>query len=595
MMRFTRWFVATALLAAAFGACKRGGSDDDGPPAAPPAPPVTPPPPLAVDLDVDTNRNGTVHASDDETGEDGWTPAQGAVFYFNIDDDDNNNSEDHLDTAVNGSSDALDLARIVIRHMPSLPSNATLSIAVSAGAQGRVRVFRNDGGSWSSAYAAGTSFLVPASLAIAGDVELGIEARERYSPAWDGRVTLVLEARDVTNALLGTDTVLLKCAPWLMASNLWPLEDLCVVNVGSSNSAFRSTLSSTCSSAGATYVEIPGASYSQDRWVQDSHETGAIYLPAAGVPRRRIDNVLQLSRWREVDAWCQNSLWGPDFDFVLRFSTNTSSMNYGGNLEVTGPLNSYPWGRILIGGGTSAPIGGGTATTRRFVQAYRDHFTALDAQGPWLEISTEWLIVGHVDEIVQVVPAPANSRGWAVLIASPDLARANLQAASDNGGGNLTVFAGRGGGWQTTVSAILGNSALMTYNDEVQTRIDGVRAVLQGQLGLASSEIIEVPVLFEDSGFGGAVAYNPGVVNLVVIPSTNGTTYLVIPDPEGPDQPGDVWQAATTAAIQPLYTAGSPVSIIYTDIFNAYHVNLGEAHCGVNFVRTPPAADWWDD
>ncbi|HZL71092.1 MAG TPA: hypothetical protein VFC86_01430, partial [Planctomycetota bacterium] len=92
MMRFTRWFVATALLAAAFGACKRGGSDDDGPPAAPPAPPVTPPPPLTVDLDVDTNRNGTVHASDDETGENGWTSTQGAVFYFNIDDDDNNNS-----------------------------------------------------------------------------------------------------------------------------------------------------------------------------------------------------------------------------------------------------------------------------------------------------------------------------------------------------------------------------------------------------------------------------------------------------------------------------------------------------------------------
>lgn len=595
MKRFIRWAATAAILAAAFGACKRGGSSDDGPPPYVPPPPPPPPTPVVVDLDVDANRNGTVDNAADETGENGWTTSLGAVFYYNIDDDNSNNAEDHLDTVANGAGDALDLARIVIRQMASLPDTASLTLTVSAGAQGRVRFFRNNSGSWSQEYAAGASFLVPAALAIAGDVELGVEARERYSPLWDGRVTLTLEVRDAAATLLGSDTVLLKAAPWLMASNLWPMEELSVVNVGSSNLNFRNTLSSVCSTAGVAYVAIPGSSYSYDPWVQDSHETGAIYLPTNGSPRRRVDNVLQCARWRQVDAWCQDALWGPDFDFVLRFSSNNSSMNYGGNLEVTGPLNSYPWGRILIGGGTSAPIGGGNPVTRRMVQAYRDYFTALDIQAPWLEISTEWLYVGHVDEIVQVVPAPAGQRGWAILIASPDLARANLQAVAAGGGGSATVFAGRGGGWQTTVNAILGNSALMTYNDEVQTRIDGVRTVLQNQLGLAASEIIDLPVLFEDTGFGGAVAYNPGVVNLIVMPSTSGTTYLVIPDPEGPDQSGDAWQAATTAAIQPLYTAGSPVVITYADVWNTYHVNLGEAHCGVNFVRTPPAADWWDD
>jgi len=550
---------------------------------------------VVVDLDVDTNRNGTVEQPADEAGEDAWTAALGAVFYYNIDDDDNNNSEAHLDATVNGAADALDLARIVIRQMPSAPTNATITISVSAAAQGRVRVFRNSSGSWISVYASGLSFTVPIADAIAGDVVMGIEARERVSPTWDGRVTLILEVRDSLGALIGTDTVLLKSAPWLMASNLWPTEDLCVVTTSSpyANAALRSVLSSTCSAAGITYVEIPGSSYSQDRWVQDSHETGAIYLPDSASPRRRVDHVLQCARWREVDAWCQAVLWGPDFDFVLRFSSNQSSMNYGGNLEVTGPLASNPWGRILIGGGTSAPIGGGNPITRRMIQAYRDYFTALGIQAPWLEISTEWLAVGHVDEITMVVPAPANQRGWAILIASPDLARANLQTVSNNGGGSLAVFAGRGAGWQTTVDAILGNASLMSYNDEVQTRIDGVRTVLQNQLGLASSEIIDVPVLYEDAG-GAALAYNPGVVNLVVLPSTNGTTFLVIPDPEGPDQPGDVWQATTTAAIQPLFTAGSPVSITYADVFNSYHILAGEAHCGVNFVRTPPAADWWD-
>jgi len=29
-------------------------------------------------------------------------------------------------------------------------------------------------------------------------------------------------------------------------------------------------------------------------------------------------------------------------------------------------------------------------------------------------------------------------------------------------------------------------------------------------------------------------------------------------------------------------------------VFMSYHELLGEAHCGSNFVRTPPADDWWD-
>lgn len=607
LSRLLRTTVALALVALAVGACNRGsGGDNDGPPPAAPNPnPSDPPGPVVVDFDVDTNRNGTVDDATDEPGESGWTTALGAVFYLNIDDDDNNNNrtsmppvvgEDHLDTAVNAIADGSDLAPVVIRQMATLPFGATLTISVSTAAQSRVRVFRSDGGSsWSQAFSGGASFLVPPSLAITGDVLLGIEARERVSPLWDGRVTLTLEVRDSANALLGTDTVLLRSAPWLMASNLWVLEQLCVVNVGTSNASFRSTLSSVCSTAGVTYVPVSGSPYSFDQWIQDSHETGAVYLP--GAPRRRVNQVLQCARWREIDDWCEDVLFAPDFDFVRRFSSNGSSHNYGGNLEVTGPLSGYPWGRILIGGGTSAPIGSTTQITDRMVQAYRDYFTASDIQAPWVEISTEWLVVGHVDEIVQVVPAPATTRGWAMLIASPDLARDNLETVSDNGGGTSAVFAGRGGGWATTVSAILNDTTLMNYNQAAQQRIDAVRAVLISQLGLSDSDFVEVPVLFEPySTSPYAIAYNPGVVNLIVIPSTNGTTYMVIPDPEGPDVSGtDAWQASTTAAIQALYTTSSPVSISYADIWNTYHVNAGEAHCGVNFVRTPPAEDWWDD
>jgi len=558
-------------------------------------PPPPPPPPSVADIDVDADRDGVVNNTpSDDDNEAAWSTTRGAVYYYNVDDDDNNNSEDALDGIVNGANDALDLARVIVRSYNQAPTDGTAVIAVDTAAQGRVRIFRESPpGTWTSVYSTEPDFTLPIADVIAGDVTLGIEANTRIGPSWNGRVTLTFEIRDNMAAVLGSDVVLLRCAPWLMSTNLWPAQEAHVVNVGSNNLAFRTTTSSVCATAGTTYIEAPGASYSNDRWIQDSSEDGTILLPVSGSPRRRIPNVLQLARWRPIDAWCVNNLFNPDFDLTRRFDSNTSSMNYGGNLEITGPLTGWPWGRIIVGGGTSPPLGGGAPVTRRMVLAYRDYFNALALQGPYVEISTEWLAVGHVDEIVQVIPAPATPRGWAIMLSSPDQAKTILETVQAGGGGSLLVFAGRTG-WQTTVDAILADAPLMALNAEVQTRIDGVRSVLQTQLGLSPMEIINVPTLFESAGGGTGVAYNPGVVNFVVLP-TAGATQIIVPDPEGPDQPTDQWQAATTAAIVPLGTMAKPNVITYVDVFFSYHTLMGEAHCGVNWVRTPPAEDWWDD
>ncbi len=104
----------------------------------------------------------------------------------------------------------------------------------------------------------------------------------------------------------------------------------------------------------------------------------------------------------------------------------------------------------------------------------------------------------------------------------------------------------------------------------------------------------ELPVLFENVGSNYAAALNPGVTNLVSLPLANGTTHLVVPDPEGPDQPTDVWAAATKSALEALGTASNPVQVTFVDVFYSYHDLLGEIHCGTNNVRTPPAGNWWD-
>jgi protein-arginine deiminase len=587
---------AAVLLAVLLAAgCHRKSHGGSGAAAAPPPPPPGP----VVDLDADSDRDGAVEASDeDDLGEEAWSPSRGAVFYHNIDDDDRTAVEDASDGAVNGAADAEDLARLLVRSYP-VPGGGSVTVTVApAAAQGAVRIFRNGGGSWSSVYSSGASFALPAADVAAGEIELGIEARSRVSASWDGTVTLALEIRDGAGALLGTDPVQLRSAPWIMASNLWTAEELQVVNLGAENQPLRSVLSSAAGQAGAAYVEAPGASYSYDRWIQDSHEPGVVLLPKSGVPRRRVDSVLQCARSRPIDQWCKDALFGPDYDFIARFGTTTTSMNYGGNLELLPPHTSpsgtvYPWGRILVGGGTSPPIGGTTPVTRRMDAAYLAFWNALGVQGPYLEVSSEWLYVGHVDEHTQVVPAPATARGWCLLFASPALARTLLEQVQAGGGGSRQVFAGRTG-WQTTVNSILADAPLLAFNAEVQQRLDAIRAVYRSQVGLSDAEIVDLPVLFEDAGQGRAAAYNPAVVNLVTLPAANGAIHLVVPDPEGPDFPTDIWADETARRLRALGTASRPVTVSFADVFLSYHVNLGEAHCGINTRRTPPADDWWN-
>jgi protein-arginine deiminase len=228
-------------------------------------------------------------------------------------------------------------------------------------------------------------------------------------------------------------------------------------------------------------------------------------------------------------------------------------------------------------------------------QVYRDFFDAAAIQGHF-EITSEWLAVGHVDEFTMFVPAPNTARGWVCLIASPDRAYQILNDTATAGGGNALVFAGRtSGGWQTTVNNILNDTALATLNNQVQARIDTARAQIKTATGLTDADFIHLPTLFENVGSNQMAAYNPGVVNLICMPSNNGTVYFAIPDPEGPDLAGvDQFQADITAKLQALTNAGTPFNITYVDIFYSYHTNLGEAHCGSNFVRTPPNDDWWN-
>lgn len=547
------------------------------------------PTPGTSDMDVDTNRDGTISVADD-AGEDTWNAAGGAVYYMNQDDDDNNNQHDYADTiSVNG--DTADLAPIIVRQFTNPPAGGSATVTVSTAAQGNIRVFRKNGTTYTSVYSSGASFTLPLIDIGAADVELAIEGRARLTSSWDGKVTLTLEVRDSSSAVVSSDAVIMRMAPPIFATNLWVAEEYHLVNVSwYSNIALRQAMQVICTNGGFQYREASGVTYNQDRWLQDSSEPAVIQLPSATGPRRVIDNVFQCARWRECDDWCEDVLWGPDFDWFERFSTNTDSHNYGGNLEVVPPTTGRPYGTICYGGGTGLKIGTSTTVSSNMVASYQQFFDACAIQGPGFNYTSEWLAVGHIDEFSMFIPAPNTPRGWVCLIASPARAYTVLNAAP----GSAVVFQGRSS--QTTVSAILASTSLTTLNNEVQTRIDQARAQIKAATGLTDADFIHLPTLFENVGNSYMAAYNPGVVNLVCLPSTNGSIYLAIPDPEGPNNASgqDLFQLDINAQLNALDTAANPYAITYVDVFESYHENLGEAHCGSNTVRTPPNDDWWN-
>lgn len=109
-----------------------------------------------------------------------------------------------------------------------------------------------------------------------------------------------------------------------------------------------------------------------------------------------------------------------------------SSRNYGGNIEVSPPTGDAPYGKILTGSVTSPRLG--------------ELLTSRGVLHPVVMAFTDWLEVGHIDEIAAFAPKP--SGGFCLLRASPKLALAILDQLVDlQKGGTLVTRLLRGKKW----------------------------------------------------------------------------------------------------------------------------------------------------
>src|SRR6185369_4583364 len=93
---------------------------------------------------------------------------------------------------------------------------------------------------------------------------------------------------------------------------------------------------------------------------------------------------------------------------------------------------TFPWGRIYYGPGRP---------NERFDPAVAKFLHAQGVQAP-IQIDTNWLAVGHVDEIMTFVPA-SDEKGYKLLMASPGRAFELLEAAAAAGFGYARMLIGR--------------------------------------------------------------------------------------------------------------------------------------------------------
>ncbi|KAI8505750.1 protein-arginine deiminase [Branchiostoma belcheri] len=416
-----------------------------------------------------------------------------------------------------------------------------------------------------------------------GETVFAVEGLKYPDRGFDGTLRIHLSLLKNVSVPVFEDTVMFRLAPWIMTPNtLEPLEAFTCRMKGSENLDFIHDLKLVAEAAGIKLNIVPPYENRGDRWMQDEIELGYSELPG----KKPMPVVLDSPRDRGLQKFPKGKLLGQDFGYVTRYDQNefVNSLDSFGNLEVSPPVKvngrTYPMGRILLG--SAFPT---TKYGRRMMRVVRDFLYAQQVQPP-VELFSDWLGVGHIDEFMSFVPA-TGGKGFRLLLASPAACYQLLRKLSDDGHGDVMCFEGRtreGASAERSISDLLEDSNLKAENLQCQNDIDWNRDVMKRELGLDEGDIIDLPQLFQlDSGEAGA--YFPDMVNMIVLGKQLG-----IPKPFGPTIGGEcAFEAKVRSQLEPL-----GLTCHFVNDWDSYHLMLGEVHCGSNTRRKPFKFKWWD-
>jgi protein-arginine deiminase len=530
---------------------------------------------------ADFNRDGAVDSDSDESKMWAWgANGKGAILLVNSDRDTSYPSpyfRDRLDHRVNGPLDLEDMTRMRLEF--SGPKNLDLvgysiRLHVSDAAASRMRIF--------DVSTQISEVLIEQGLPLAvlpphyRSWEIAIEGIDYPDAAFSGLVSIFVDFEKM-GVQYSSDKVVLRVAPWIATPNSQPAKRVYIAEMeDGSNAAAIEGITQVCKAASVELVVVPPKINRKDRWLQDEIEIGY-----AERPGKRFSVVLDSPRNRQLDDFTELMILGPDFAYVTRGNDEErSSLDSFGNLDCTPPHTgsngSYPLGRIIFGGAQP-----GAKKGRRMMKVVSDFLYAQKIQSP-IELFSDWLSVGHVDEFMSFVPTQ-DKKKFRLVLASPYTAFEILEKLSTEGYESSTFMKDKR--FEQSIAEFLAKKELRQQNEAFQKFIDWNKAVLVREMGLNSNDIIYLPALyFSESSDGRAGAYFPGMVNMQVI-----NNHLAIPKPFGPIIDGEcALEKYVKNAFEPL-----GLNCHFVDTYEGYHLGLGEIHCGTNVVREPFNTPWW--
>jgi protein-arginine deiminase len=168
-----------------------------------------------------------------------------------------------------------------------------------------------------------------------------------------------------------------------------------------------------------------------DQWMRDTIFSGYSSWPGTAGDVKTQTTFIKMHRERYLQNWVFRDLLSKDFAVYYPAAGSgdaVNSANSGGNFEVTPPIKksggkTYPLGRIYYGHSAKDRLGANSTLRKsrhKIDESTRSFIMAQKLQSP-IELDTDWLAVGHVDEMMTFLPNPGggNNKKWKLLVASP--------------------------------------------------------------------------------------------------------------------------------------------------------------------------------
>jgi protein-arginine deiminase len=405
---------------------------------------------------------------------------------------------------------------------------------------------------------------------------------------WTGTVQLSYSVADGSGSPLGDDAAKIRVAPWILFGNVPHVFD--TIYASEASSAFINDVKPVVENAGLSFVGIPwsGLSGWSDQWVEDWFMTGYTAIPAPGgaVQGMRIALPRPYSYGGTPLDWLEAYYQGPDRAALQVYTPahegqGTSFDSYGNHDLIppyTNGSDSYPLGRIIYG----YPQG--------VLDETEAFYEAQLVQAPALTLDTNWLAVGHIDEVFSYVPA-STSLGWKLVVSGPALMTTLLEGWQNDGDGSEVFFFGKS--TAVDIDGMLSDADMQSWNQYSQAKIDDMVDSMTIAVGLQTDDIVVLPLYYEDLGGNSMLAFHPSSVNSMVFQDHFVSAKQFAPDlGSGDCMQFDVNQRLGASAN--VGSTGQGMIVSYVDDWSTYHMLMGEVHCGTNQDGPPPTDAWWE-